>query len=35
VEDITSPDFVDYSIERFRESREWMAFLTKAIGLPF
>ena len=35
VEDVTAPDFVDYSIQRFRETREWMAFLTKAIGLPF
>ncbi len=35
IEDVTSPDFVDYSIERFKETREWMAFLTKAVGLPF
>ena len=35
IEDIVAPDFVDYTIERFRESREWMAFLAKAIGLPF
>ena len=34
-DDVIGPDFVDYSIERFRESREWMAFLAKAIGLPF
>jgi len=35
VEDVTAPDFVDYTSERFRESRDWMAFLSKAIGLPF
>jgi len=35
IEDVTAPDFVDYTIERFKESREWMAFLAKAIGLPF
>lgn len=35
IEDVTAPDFVEYTIERFKESREWMAFLTKAIGLPF
>ncbi len=35
VDDVTAPDFVDYTIERFKESREWMAFLAKAIGLPF
>ena len=35
VEDVTAPDFVDYTIERFRESKDWMAFLTRAIGLPF
>ena len=35
IEDVTAPDFVDYTIERFRESKDWMAFLTKAIGLPF
>ena len=35
IEDVTSPDFVEYSIERFNETKEWMAFLTKAVGLPF
>ena len=35
IEDVTAPDFVDYTIERFRESKDWMAFLTKALGLPF
>ncbi|MYD54260.1 MAG: DUF2461 domain-containing protein [Chloroflexi bacterium] len=35
IEDVTAPDFVDYTIDRFKESREWMAFLAKAIGLPF
>ena len=35
IEDVTAPDFVDYTIERFRESKDWMAFLAKAIGLPF
>ena len=34
-EDVTTPGFVEYSLERFRETREWMAFLAKAIGLPF
>ena len=34
-EDVTSPDFVNYTINRFQETKEWMAFLTKAIGLPF
>ena len=34
-EDVTTPDFVEYSLERFRETREWMAFLAKALGLPF
>ncbi|MYA02571.1 MAG: DUF2461 domain-containing protein [Chloroflexi bacterium] len=35
VDEVTAPDFVDYTIDRFRESKEWMAFLAKAIGLPF
>ena len=35
IEDVTAPDFVDYTIDRFKESREWMAFLATAIGLPF
>ena len=35
IEDVTAPDFVDYTIERFKESKDWMAFLAKAIGLPF
>ena len=35
VEDVTTPGFVEYSLERFRETREWMAFLAKALGLPF
>ena len=35
IEDVTAPDFVEYSVERFKESKDWMAFLTKAIGLPF
>ncbi len=35
IEDVTAPDFVDYTIERFKESKEWMAFLAQAIGLPF
>ena len=35
IEDVTAPDFVDYTIDRFKEAREWMAFLAKAIGLPF
>ena len=34
-EDVTSEDFVSYTINRFQETKEWMAFLTKAIGLPF
>ena len=35
IEDVAAPDFVDYTIERFRESKEWMGFLSKAVGLPF
>ncbi len=35
IEDVTAPDFVDYTIARFQESRQWMAFLTNALGLPF
>ncbi|MYD74230.1 MAG: DUF2461 domain-containing protein [Chloroflexi bacterium] len=35
IDDVTAPDFVDYTVDRFKESREWMAFLAKAIGLPF
>ena len=35
IEDVTAPDFVEYTIERFKESKDWMAFLAKAIGLPF
>ncbi len=35
IEDVTAPDFVDYSLERFRESKDWMAFLCQALGLPF
>lgn len=31
-EDAVAPDSVDRTIERFRESKEWMAFLAKAIG---
>ena len=33
--DATAPDFADYSLARFQESREWLAFLTQALGLPF
>ena len=35
IEDVTAPDFADYTIDRFKESKDWMAFLTRAIGLPF
>ena len=35
LEDVTGPDFVGYSIERFQESREFMAFLCQAVALPF
>ncbi len=35
IEDATAPDFVEYSVERFRESKGWMAFLANALGLPF
>ena len=35
IEDVTAPEFVEYTIERFQESRDWMAFLTRAVGLPF
>ncbi len=35
IEDVTAPDFVEYTIERFKESKDWMAFLARAIGLPF
>ncbi|MCY3920929.1 MAG: DUF2461 domain-containing protein [Chloroflexi bacterium] len=35
IEDVTAPDFVDYTVDRFKESKDWMAFLAKAIGLPF
>ena len=35
IEDVTDPDFVGYSMERFQESKDWMAFLCKAVGLPF
>ncbi len=35
IEDVTAPDFADYTVDRFKESKDWMAFLTRAIGLPF
>ena len=35
IEDVISPNFVDDSIARFQESKDWMSFLCQAIALPF
>ncbi len=35
LEYVTAPNFAAYTVERFQESKAWMAFLTKATGLPF
>ena len=33
--DLTRPDLPDYLAERFASTQPFMAFLTKAVGLPF
>ena len=34
-EDAIGPNFVEDIAERFRETQDWMAFLTRSIGLEF
>ncbi len=33
--DVTRPDLLDYLADRFAATKPYMAFLTKAVGLPF